>query len=897
MGPRFWREYLGRRVFLLLGRAGVGKGHVFTSLAGREGLPRFIAASWGLSFGEGISRSIAWEQDYAYQQRRFPFAHDGGHPLYVGAAFYNLSFSHEVASVFDRLTRFLERSWPKVFPPNGKSSPDDLQTRLASRLEQGKSDLKNDRRARLTNVLRLFGDAARLLGSGGMRILVGISNPSILYDPDGLPKNTGLGRLFDTLMSSAHDSVPIDVILLCSTDAVPPAFRAPGPGTERRMLRLLPHPCSESHRLTVVEHERMLDLSPCYDPNPPGTFVPDEGVPYSQFDLRGIIVCHLLRRSRVATLASSFFPRTAIAMAAAELGIAQKDISRQEMIEGQRLMRGHSSARRTGEELEEATIKRLVLSVWRNGNRTLLEYDSLRAGLGTVRKDRSRLKILQGAVSERFRQFANSVSKNRFAGSLLLSAADEQIGPRDDGLRHELGLRGVRFLDEAASRLSGISPSQKDETIVEIVLAAMERLHRERQPPPLRLRSVARLGPALHRLLLQILWHVSVIGEPVEARVLGVCPEICESLVSLSGAGDEVKVDQTDVGVSRLLQDALDLLIYRCLLFPAGRNEAGGQLRYGIHGLLQRTVFKLMETPLGQMRGLERFSLSLYIAQPSDLPRPSLEAHRRLRRLAESLAGYPNESVDDVRSGSVEALELWARRLRASFGIICSVYHVATIGRFDDYSAVAKSEFPEFGHFEAHRLLVRWLLRQAALLSQACADLPLEQRRMLPFYAEEIVWLLNESGVLSLAQGRINDATALFDQALAAAREWLAPHDAALAARIGLNSSLAAIERGATSQARGVLEGILRQSDEHPVVLGVARGLLGLTAHLAGELKEARHSYRVSIKTLLNVRNTRAASIFTRHLGDIYRARGLKHFARARELFVTAESSSASGRA
>ena len=69
-----------------------------------------------------------------------------------------------------------------------------------------------------------------------------------------------------------------------------------------------------------------------------------------------------------------------------------------------------------------------------------------------------------------------------------------------------------------------------------------------------------------------------------------------------------------------------------------------------------------------------------------------------------------------------------------------------------------------------------------------------------PFYRDEIMWLYNECGVFSLAQGNMHDAHALFGQALQQARGASSP----MRRRLLLNQELAAMHRGRLPEARRV---------------------------------------------------------------------------------------------
>jgi hypothetical protein len=843
-GAPFWNNFKGRRIYLLLSQRGAGKGHVLSSMASPQGLPRFLAASWGEALDPG----------------RRPNA------TYAGAAFYGLSLSHEVASVFDRLAGFLHDHWSKVFEVPRDPEKAKTHREIAEELTSEFKNLVNNRMGRLRQALHAYRRAREKLPATGRRVLVAIGNPSTLYDSDGRAKNTGLHRLFDSLFDAELEAVPIDLVLLCAARAVPPQFRKGNDSRVASMLRIMPSQAGQDAYIRVEHEERALDLVSCTN-DPPVPPEPQQPGPPIPPERRGIVVCHMLQRANQVTLAAAFFPRIALVRAAEKLKLKPtRSIPWNEIVGLQRQVADELRDSPAGHAFDEAAAGRLVATL-RGSTPPLGEAEQ---------------------VSKGFDTFSDELSGNRYGATLLLAAADEQIGPRERGLEWPQRENAERFLTQAETRLKGTATTQKDAVIAEMVLAMMDERHRTRQAPPFATRQIKQLGPTSHRLLLEILWHVAVINGPVEAEVLATCPGVAGLLTELSLTRREIPAPGK---ASELLQDALDLLVHRCLLMIAASH--GGEMRtksiarYGIHRLMQRVVFRLLDAPLGGYPAIDRFSVSLYYAQPSDLPRPSLEAHRRLRKLVETLSGHGDD--DSIASATDAAtLTLASRKLRAALGILCSVYHVAIIGRFDEYESQEPPSAGDAGHFEQHRLLVRNLLRQSLAIDDRCADLGLNVQR--PFYAEEIIWLLNESGVLSLAQGRMNDATALFAQAMDATKAMLAPQGRSLAARIGLNAAIADIERGAAERARETLGEILSEKDEHEVVRGVAHGLLGLTDHLAGELEKAEQQYVVAHELLMSVRSTRAASIFMRFRGDVLRARGDAHFEAAEETFALAEN-------
>lgn len=142
-------------------------------------------------------------------------------------------------------------------------------------------------------------------------------------------------------------------------------------------------------------------------------------------------------------------------------------------------------------------------------------------------------------------------------------------------------------------------------------------------------------------------------------------------------------------------------------------------------------------------------------------------------------------------------------------------------------------------------------------------------------YCGEIAWLYNECGVLSLAQGRLNDAGALFSEAIRA----LNPIErrgtpAALTTAVRLNRALVDIERGNLRKASASLQNIILQEDEHRAVRWIAYGYQGLIAHIRGDLNAARTQYNRATAALANMKRYRAASIFSRHCADLHRRLG-----------------------
>ena len=838
-GRAVWQGWKGRRIFLLLARPGVGKGHAFTALTSRLGLERFVESSWGYDIDAPSPSKPA---------------------RYVAALCINLGFSHEVASVFDRLAWFLETYWAWVYPSGTDWDPhsEEWKGLRAEHTEIAKY-LEKDRHGRLLALLDLYRRSQALLPNGNdsgahYRLIISISNISALYDPSGDPKNAGLGRMFDWLIGEQARHIPVDLVLLCSTEAVPKTFRFTE-ASRGSVALVYPDDTTPSHLRTIHEHLRSLGLGSI--PRPNKAMQPSPVGRAAQSD---VVVVHLLRRAPVGMLAGAFFPRVAAAVASDVRG------GRADPWAGQQ----HKAEEFT--KLSDSVIE----AIQGTGGSVSSEIE----GRINVASSLSEVAFGQvdnpAALSKRLRKFAKAVGKRRLAATLLLAAADEQIDPLAAGIPKQGSRRAVDFLNGAEQSLAGVAHLNQAAVVMDIVLAAMEGRHRERQLPPIALTTIVRLGPALHQLLRQILWHLAIVGDPVCCDVLLACPEVRTAIDDVMEADQEFRGDRGKR--EPVLQDALDLLIHRCLVMEvAARTGYNNPVRYGVSRVVQRYIIRLLDAPLGDYRALDRYSLSLYYSQPGDLPRPSLEAHHRLRRLVIGLSGY--EGAENTPCPKVMAL-----RLRAAHGVLASVYHVAILSRFDVYGSDDTARYPGLGHFESHRQLVLWLIHQARLLEPQLAHAGHDR----PFYAGELVWLYNEAGLLGLAQGRVAEATALFQLALETVRSYVAPNDAALYARITLNYAVAAIEQGDAVRARERLARILGMEGESRIIKAIAEGLIGWIDHLGGDLETAKAVYLRVIPLLREAERGRPAALFTQRLGDLERALG--RFVEAAQHLDTAEN-------
>jgi tetratricopeptide (TPR) repeat protein len=958
-------ELAGRRVFVLLAPRGVGKGHFFEASKTDRRTGEFIRFSWPM---------VKSVKDAA---------------IYVGFAFFNLSFSLEVSSAFDRLAAILLDSAKDVFPnlsgdrktaTDNRNQPPSTQ---AMEIANTYRALRGNRVAQLHELLRLY---AQHREHAKTRLFVAISGFNMLFDERGFPKNAQFHRIVTALLGKSTDLAPIDFVLVCTENSFPMLFCKLDPNKpkleneqlngwgEMEPLRL-EHLGLEAEKPkhksaleamvqrmsvfattepagSVVTGSRRTETSPI---DTSTTQAPTTGAA-AALHKGSLYFFHVLREARASNTVAKYFPDVALALALTAGHWSAQPISSGE---GDEVHRVHFPQATVALREIQTTIRTLAQDYSR-AERLIATIpaalENLAASLRNAKSEQlataeckqfgdwvwSAFKnadeafnpagqALPSVLDADFRAIANLTCRNRFLLSLTCAVASELAwsgrGARAPGAVDDVSatmavIQVRNWFVKLRTNLFNHSGADREDRIIGMALDEFHHLHETHAVPlmwksnpsseaehTLEQRLSTQLGWELQQ---RLMWHLALIGHPVEADVLANAPMVLEIALKLlipqADGSNKKPTDESLQRVEELVVLCLDLMVRRCLVFrltgvnvvssevletgqlrdplggsPKSKLGKRGAWRFALHRFMQRAIFIRLQSPFVEQSNVDQFGLSMWVTQPDDLPRPNRYAVEEIDTLLAAWSGAPTSALSweepwQFRSARERAFAnpsadttLPARMLHAAFGIVRSVFSVGVISRFHDFEVGIARNVGE-GYFEQHRQKVALLLQRAVSLRDLQGDL----NATAPFYAEEIVWLYNECGLFYLVEGRLDLAAEQFELALAAAASTLEPRgvQGALWCRIHLNLAVVDIERGRLREARQYLVEIRDVADENPILRVLAHGYVAVVEHYSGNLNAAETIYIKVIADLDHFGQSRSVAIFSRHLADLYRARG-----------------------
>lgn len=926
-------EVLGRRIVTLVGGRGLGKGHLFDSIDACVGVES--------------KRPLAEVRKKTAKRSRLLNALrvQGGQPnaVWVGYAFVNLSFAHEVMSAFDGLMEFLSQAFEKTI------ANDPIRT---AEHAQAWRFLRQDRVERLKYVLRAWSQVD-VRKDAPDRLLVVFNHLGILFDRHGKAKNGQVWRLFEVLTSELYGDAPIDLIFICDEGRVPASLRADGAGRHGDGLtnggaRSRPlWPPYDGGRSTTIARHTLEGLGFTEDLATP-TQTPRRALTDGRKrDCETLI--HILRGPRASLVMLAYFPRLSILLAreilkggpnaikggaedvldpifqehAGPFRTAMKtnlnDIYRSETVGGDPGVdlrkagdlapiiavvlaalyeaNAHTNLanKLPGADLGqplEACLKGLVERLKTCGPKREELYQAAAAYVEKPLKGSLTAREIEratGQLNAYLKRLYESMNGGRYLLTLACSGAyaltADLTRAEGDGLpeilRKDVNAASTRvklYFDNLMRSLEGRRADRAHEVVLPLVRDLLRTRHDNsaRLPFTLKNSKVRKGSPQLYKLMHECVWHLAIIGEPVSAKVLMGCPSILAAAKEWNaGKPVDPKAEKptglmTAKEIARCLksvQDALDLARAQCLVFVLRSDEAGGPVRYAVHRFMQRDVLRSLGAVGEEFADIDQFTLTIYASQPDNPPTITSEAHETVMEAIKALAAYPDARERHPAAASDKVVMM---RLRAAFSVLRTVYSIGAISRLAmkaDLTQVLNTP----GKLEDHRQLLWWMINKAIERNEQDDDGDVRDKAPPPFYAEEIVWLYNEVGVLSLIQGRLSHAQTVFECALMAAKRIERDEEGALHVRLVLNRATTMIERGQLNDARSDLYKISHLTSEHPVPRLLATGYLGVLEHIAGDAESARQNYTAAISGLHRSGRHRAVSIFSRHLGDLER--------------------------
>ncbi|WP_159007895.1 SIR2 family protein [Bradyrhizobium sp. S69] len=879
----------GRRVFVLAGARGIGKGHFFSALTEDKGLLKFLEATW----------REKWRT-----------------PKYSAAFAFNFSFSVELGSGFDRLVRFLGETIENIYCEDqaARKEFNKLYEQIAGKESSPAtpaSPHSGHRIGLLDFLFKVIAGKIEDLPEISNRFVLLFNATHLLFDEQGIAKSADVTRIMKVLLDEEHADAGIDVIFITDERGIPAEFR------DYESDRF-----SKTKEILILKEEppRKWALEIVHSPSDHLRSDAEDEAVITRLNLRrsipaprgsrtseNVAIFLRLQPAMLAVVATAAFPRTLAAIVCVARDKEPRlfpdqlnDLGRDAQI----ILK--DQAKRN--EISEGVVDRY-------------EYVKEIATLGRAKPLEKSDSDLE-KIDREFGTFFKAFGGNRFAITVAFAVADEELVV-ETNTKDALGRTLIRIRDE----VSGIDDPSREDSIVRAAIAIHRRRGiRQAAFPDILKKLIESLGwtaqkhqPArlFHRLseiCEELLVVLSMIGYPIEQDCL-----VALKFRAWTGWSTDFGNDVTPGARKAVVAAALQILVQRCLIFrfePQEQKkkperlepkpckilpEQEGTERFGVHRHIQRHIFRQLKQPFVEHAEIESYMPTLYASQPNDLPYPTISAQSRIREILASLSRYPSYSrLHESRNDQNEHTELQSRMLRAAYGAIRTVYGVGVVARFNEFGD--SNVPPAVGYFEEHRQQVRWLLKRGKEIEQLLRtgvkneldefsktfgagakahekEIREEEKflndkleRNLPFYSGDIAWLYNECGVLCLVQGRLNDASKLFSEAMRA----LLPIErrgtpAALTASVRLNRALVDIELGNLPKAGTALRDIVSQQDEHRAVRWIAFGYLGLIEHIRGNLDEARSRYDSAIKALTAMKRNRAASIFSRHCADLCR--------------------------
>lgn len=775
---------------------------------------------------------------------------------YAGFFIANFSTAPNVENVWDDLIAFFNSHWEEkteVFVSNESGA------RKSGRVAQLRQALRQldarlqDAKTRLQGIFDQAGHTTTQIEARYLLVLHGLQH---LFDPDGRPKNASVREICDLLFEGPA-TTGLDIVVMLEDKAIPDYFRSSAdrgrgasPGSERAFT-------------LILSGEDLTDEEDPAHPLRPKRSRKRQNYIVDLIDRNNILLSARQRTTVEGNLAPEF---------ATTIGALQAENSR--FRETTNLLRIVHEVYPSDlhSETQRDLLKKLTKQISERGGNETGDRDEW-----TSEDQRVLEKFLEAYLGESryallvmlaiFEDAQKRGDTNKFV-DFVKALRNHPLGRTEGPGDHFYELVLDHWWSQVKWRANKTISALRDAHFVAEASCADEQIFK----PISICKRICKAAndPLLHQ---EILRDIAIIAGPANADTLLGSPNIVASCRRLLQMGKCFSDEERAAGQKQfesLIVTALCVLWKRRLIFmlyPEG-DKSNRKLRFVVHRSMQRYVFRKLGAQESEPPRDYSYGVSIYASQRSELPQLSANGYSFLNELVDGLAEFPSRRGrrDDVAMHKDHAK---SSRLRAALGICKTLYSIGVVSRFADLPGLERPAPPKIGYFEHHRLTMRWLLQKAKNIQDK------ENKKNNPFYRDEIVWLLNECGVFSLAQGQIYDAVAMFRSARIRARAIDGSKSGALERRIMLNSGLANLEHGRIALAESEFGSVEQHRDEDPVHRCIAAGYLGLISHLHGNLDDAEERYSKAICELSKRKHLRSASIFFRHRGSLRQHRGL----------------------
>ncbi|MCW2309014.1 SIR2 family protein [Rhodobium gokarnense] len=873
-----------RILFTVAAHRGLGKGTFMSAFTTHLGLSCYAKAIW----------------DPKDNKKRRPLA-----VCYSTAIFVNISFSPEIGSVYDMLNEALTGEVAKLEVLVDRGSP----VRRAKHLKKAVEGVS--RLAGLERMIMAFRDVSEAYWEKTgqrVRLLINISAAELLFDSNGQTKNGEIEAFLRLLMGTATRDVPMDVVFVGSESGLGFHWSAKkADGEKIAVRRRLDRDNLPMRAIEQVERRLSLGrikvdedtITPASAGGGGDGKIVDDKAPIQLHHIhfaRPVSPISFLIDNFPVLAAALYLVNPPEAKGGSDIIDAAARMFRKEVEEGRKSYQAYSESLWSsktvpgkGELVSERTFvwDRISGASGPPGTAWWLREhaERWRSGLADEGlKDilLARLKDPKLPHEKEWRALRQRIGSSRYSMTILLAISEHLVIQAIDPF--EGGREAERFIRGTLDKIRNVGQDRRDDMVVEAVLDGYRSLHRIGDPE---------LDCNLH---LMILRHLGVIGSPTGSAVLVRLPEFRDYFERL---GVELEVSRR-----RFVVRALTALAHRGLVFRLDphpslvrRSQQQGndheqpwpaakEYRYALHRIVQRFAVSKLAPGNADPVEINGFAPTLYASMPSAGPRLSSDSYRFLRSLMVGLSQYP-----DVPNAN-QSIEPWLfttrdvtvriQALRAALSLARSNFSVAVVSR------LAERKWPEKGgqkrgHLETYRVRLRWLIRLAWEVYEKDDSEEKGHAKTKPFplralYRDEIVWLYNELGVVSLAQGALTDALGFLRQAAEFNEEIEGrSYNGPIFHHIDLNHAIVQFERGQLTSSRTRLNRVMSGTKRRDcVIYYVAKGYQCLLDHVTGRFENLDDQFEGVINALQQRQATRAAAIFLIHRGRLLAGRNPK---------------------